>query len=212
MARGKQRKETRSVENVSPSERDLLLEDDGWVIVKKQTITILVPSLPISEKTIPSDPGPSPLEDLTEATTSNKHLPPTENTSSPNRKVSASPLHHPSETCKLLKTSKTSSKVVKQREGFTSHSCSLPTVSFLVKQRLRTRNLERKLESAGGLSRWLMSLGLGQFVRMFERRSVNKFQLAGLTMQKLKDMGSFPVGPRRKLMHAIECCCEPCHT
>ncbi|OVA00856.1 Sterile alpha motif domain [Macleaya cordata] len=73
-------------------------------------------------------------------------------------------------------------------------------------QKMRASNLERKLEKAGGLSRWLMSLGLGQYVQMFRGRNVNdKFQLLNLTMGKLKDMGVIAVGPRRKLMHAIDC-------
>lgn len=80
---------------------------------------------------------------------------------------------------------------------------------MLLNQRLRASNLERKLQKAGGLSRWLASLGLGQFARIFQRKSVNKFQLVNLTMKKLKDMGANAVGPRRKLMHAIDCVCEP---
>lgn len=80
---------------------------------------------------------------------------------------------------------------------------------MLLNQRLRASNLERKLQKAGGLSRWLASLGLGQFVRIFQRKSVNKFQLVNLTMKKLKDMGANAVGPRRKLIHAINCVCQP---
>lgn len=73
-------------------------------------------------------------------------------------------------------------------------------------QKMRAANLERKLEKAGGLSRWLMSLGLGQFVQMFRMRNVDdKFQLLNLNMGKLKEMGAIAVGPRRKLMHAIDC-------
>ena len=79
----------------------------------------------------------------------------------------------------------------------------------LLNQRLRASNLERKLQKAGGLSRWLASLGLGQFVRIFQRKSVNKFQLVNLTMKKLKDMGANAVGPRRKLIHALDCVCQP---
>lgn len=81
--------------------------------------------------------------------------------------------------------------------------------SMLLNQRLRASLLEKKLQKAGGLSRWLASLGLGQFVRIFEGKSVNKFQLVNLNMKKLKDMGADAVGPRRKLMHAIDCICQP---
>ncbi|KAK9289733.1 hypothetical protein L1049_007892 [Liquidambar formosana] len=79
----------------------------------------------------------------------------------------------------------------------------------LLNQGLRASNLERKIRRAGGLSRWLVSLGLEQFVRIFRGKSVNKFQLVNLTMKKLKDMGADAVGPRRKLMHAIDCLCQP---
>ncbi|PIN06817.1 hypothetical protein CDL12_20625 [Handroanthus impetiginosus] len=76
-------------------------------------------------------------------------------------------------------------------------------------QRMRALHLEKKLKKAGGLENWLVSLGLARFIKVFQRRSMNKFQLANLTMKKLKDMGADAVGPRRKLMHAIDCVCEP---
>lgn len=82
------------------------------------------------------------------------------------------------------------------------------STSFL-NQRMRAVYLEKKLRRAGGLENWLVSLGLTRFVRVFKMRRVGKFQLANLTMQKLKDMGTDAVGPRRKLMHAIDCLCEP---
>lgn len=81
--------------------------------------------------------------------------------------------------------------------------------NLILHQSLRASNLERKLRRAGGLSRWLTSLGLDQFVTFFERRKVSKFQLVNLTMKKLKDMGVAAVGPRRKLMHSIDCLCQP---
>ncbi|KAK9921542.1 hypothetical protein M0R45_030047 [Rubus argutus] len=52
---------------------------------------------------------------------------------------------------------------------------------MLLNQRLRARNLERS----------------------FRKLLVN------LNMKKLKDMGANAVGPRRKLMHAIDCFCQP---
>ncbi|XP_039155931.1 uncharacterized protein LOC108954122 [Eucalyptus grandis] len=70
----------------------------------------------------------------------------------------------------------------------------------ILHQQLKARNLEKKLQKAGGLSSWLMSVGLGQFVRIFRCRRINEFQLANMTMKKLKDMGAAAVGPRRKLM------------
>ncbi|KAF5177461.1 Sterile alpha motif (SAM) domain-containing protein [Thalictrum thalictroides] len=82
-------------------------------------------------------------------------------------------------------------------------------VSIMQNRMMRASNLERKLEMVGGLRNWLMSLGLGQFVKMFHSKNVDKFQLLSLTMEKLKDMGAIAVGPRRKLMHAINCLSQP---
>ncbi|WCJ34131.1 Sterile alpha motif (SAM) domain-containing protein [Euphorbia peplus] len=78
----------------------------------------------------------------------------------------------------------------------------------LMNHSLRALLLQKKLQKAGGLSRWLASIGLGQFVKIF-RGNISKFQLVNLTMKKLKDMGADAVGPRRKLMHAIDCICQP---
>ncbi|KAM7499990.1 hypothetical protein LguiA_024404 [Lonicera macranthoides] len=79
----------------------------------------------------------------------------------------------------------------------------------LANHSIRALNVERKLRRAGGLRRWLASLGLDQFVRIFQGKVVGKFQLVNLTMKKLKDMGAVAVGPRRKLIHAIDCLCQP---
>ena len=76
-------------------------------------------------------------------------------------------------------------------------------------QTLRATLIERKLEKAGGMSNWLGSIGLGQFETIFNSSSVGEYQLVNLTMNKLKDMGVDAVGPRRKLMHAIDCICQP---
>ncbi|XP_059646534.1 uncharacterized protein LOC132293189 [Cornus florida] len=94
------------------------------------------------------------------------------------------------------------SKVHKRSLGFLDRG-------LLLNQKMRASNLERKLRRAGGLSSWLASLGLNQFVKIFQGKCVNKFQLVNLTMNKLKDMGADAVGPRRKLMHAIDCLCQP---
>ncbi|KAI4300623.1 hypothetical protein L6164_033978 [Bauhinia variegata] len=111
-------------------------------------------------------------------------------------------------SCNLLGVSKTSRAMKKPRIALAPSMP--PKLSMSLNQGLRASNLERKLERAGGLSRWLTSLGLGQFVRIFRGRSINKYQLVNLTMKKLKDMGASAVGPRRKLIHAIECVCQPC--
>ncbi|XP_021886928.1 uncharacterized protein LOC110806399 [Carica papaya] len=86
---------------------------------------------------------------------------------------------------------------------------SLVGGNMLPHQRLRASHLEKKLQRAGGLSQWLASLGLGHFESIFQRKSITKFQLLNLTMNKLREMGAFAVGPRRKLIHAIDCVCQP---
>lgn len=107
---------------------------------------------------------------------------------------------------KLLGISDTS-KVIKQPRTLLAprRSSNLETLN----KSLRASNLERKLERAGGLSKWLTSLGLAQFVRIFQGNSLSKYQLVNLTMKKLKDMGASAVGPRRKLIHAMDCVCQP---
>ncbi|CAL9780112.1 unnamed protein product, partial [Musa acuminata subsp. burmannicoides] len=85
-------------------------------------------------------------------------------------------------------------------------------MSKVANWRLRALNLERKLQILGGLRTWLVSAGLGQFIHIFEKEKVGIYQLVNLTMSKLKDMGADAVGPRRKLIHAIECLCNPYYT
>uniref|UniRef100_A0A1D1YX27 Connector enhancer of kinase suppressor of ras 2 n=1 Tax=Anthurium amnicola TaxID=1678845 RepID=A0A1D1YX27_9ARAE len=79
----------------------------------------------------------------------------------------------------------------------------------IVNLKLRASNLEKRLERFGGLRKYLASLGLNQFIQIIEREKIDKFQLVNLTMHKLKDMGAVAVGPRRKLLYAIDCLCQP---
>ncbi|KAF2556866.1 hypothetical protein F2Q68_00017914 [Brassica cretica] len=77
-------------------------------------------------------------------------------------------------------------------------------------EKLRVVNLEKKVEKAGGLNEWVGSIGLGrEFERMLRGQRMSKFQMANLTMEKLKQMGALAVGPRRKLIHAIRCVYHP---
>ncbi|CAN8259683.1 unnamed protein product [Cochlearia groenlandica] len=77
-------------------------------------------------------------------------------------------------------------------------------------EKLRVLNLEKKVEKAGGLNEWVGSIGLGrEFERMLRGQRMSKFQVANLTMEKLKQMGALAVGPRRKLIHAIQCVYHP---
>ncbi|WRX25216.1 Sterile alpha motif domain - like 7 [Theobroma cacao] len=163
-----------------------LLGEDGWVVVKKQRVTILIPPLPVSTKSKITNQGPGQLEAMP-------------------RKEVEDQSRLSVQTC-----SKLPSGNGQEKRPRSMHCRNVPIAgSMLLNRRLRVSNLERKLQQAGGLSRWLTSIGLGQFVRIFQAKSVNKFQLVNLNMQKLKDMGADAVGPRRKLIHAIDCVCQP---
>ncbi|CAN0927564.1 hypothetical protein LINGRAHAP2_LOCUS35980 [Linum grandiflorum] len=98
------------------------------------------------------------------------------------------------------------SKIIKRRPRMLPGLRSLLDGRLLLDQTLRATLIERKLEKAGGLSNWLGSIGLGQFEAIFHS---GEYELVNLTMNKLKDMGVDAVGPRRKLMHAIDCICQP---
>lgn len=230
----------------SNSDNDVDLQD-SWVIVKKQRVNILVPPLPVANKSLLPSPEPSQLElvaretieigsqlpaDTHPKTTSvheKKQIKPV----APKRVVQlarkASPaaeyvptfsqsmrrdLRTKSRNPDQMATSQSqrtlgvsiTSKAIMQQRGLQHVFLDQ---GMLLNQRLRARNLERKLQKAGGLSRWLASLGLEQFVRLFQRKGFSKFQLVNLNMKKLKDMGANAVGPRRKLMHAIDCFCQP---
>ncbi|KAF7851994.1 hypothetical protein BT93_L1688 [Corymbia citriodora subsp. variegata] len=223
-------------------------EDTSWVIVKKQRITILVPPLPVAEKSAASKPSSSQVQEIPREHVPEKSPLPAEGSPvmpsvSEYEKVTSLPLEndifagevssrHPSDEPRVsgmdsrtqsknpakvpgqnlhevVKTSNTSNSI--NRERMLNSPCYFSSGVAVLHQQLKARNLEKKLQKAGGLSSWLMSLGLGQFVRIFRCRRINEFQLANMTMKKLKDMGAAAVGPRRKLMHAIDCVCDPYH-
>ncbi|KAK4749247.1 hypothetical protein SAY87_026696 [Trapa incisa] len=224
MVKVKQKKQNPSLENEGCDLHETDPHgDSSWVIVKKQMITILLPPLPIVEEPAALKPRPKPVNGSPRTTSGEKCHQPEDlvpeggistggfvasplNLTAPQRPDSQPPCQLGAvELCKSQKTSRSLKRIWHKRRF--SYPCSYPDGCALIQHRLRAQNLERKLESAGGLSRWLVSLGLGQFVRIFEHRSVSKFQLASLTMNKLKHMGAVAVGPRRKLMHALDCCC-----
>lgn len=246
MVKSRQRHVTAEDESNSNAELHLN-EDEDWVIVKKQKVTILVPSLPTANKSTTPSLGPSQLQASPRKAVNKQSQYSTEACSEklivdePEKTASLVPtkgiqiarktpyLYIPaiakpplidsrmdpenlvhtrgSVSCYTLGVTGMS-KTIKRPRNFHGISGSIDR-SMLLNQRMRALNLERKLQKAGGLSRWLASLGLGQFVRLFQGKTVNKFQLVNLTMKKLKDMGADAVGPRRKLMHAIEYVCQP---
>ncbi|KAG1367958.1 putative Connector enhancer of kinase suppressor of ras 2 [Cocos nucifera] len=79
----------------------------------------------------------------------------------------------------------------------------------VVNQRMRALNIERELKGFGGLRNWLAYHGLDRFIKIFERKRLGVYQLVNLTVSKLKDMGAHAVGPRRKLIHALDRLCQP---
>lgn len=235
----------------SNSDNDPDLQD-SWVIVKKQRVKILIPPLPVANKSPPPNPGPVQLQPVARAAEGNKSQFPVETEAFPKttsvqeqkriksiahkrvvqvtRKSPSADyvstfgksikrdirmeLRNPdqiatSQSHRTPGVFKTSKAIIQPRKLRHGPSIFLDQ-GMLLNQKLRALNLERKLQKAGGLSRWLASLGLGQFVRIFQRKGLSKFQLVNLTMKKLKDMGANAVGPRRKLMHAIDCFCQPC--
>ncbi|KAH7316340.1 hypothetical protein KP509_21G089100 [Ceratopteris richardii] len=74
---------------------------------------------------------------------------------------------------------------------------------FNVSEGIRVINLEKHLKNAGGLKRWLYSLGLEQFMDVFDKGRWGATELLELRMDDLKRMGKAAVGPRRKLIWAI---------
>lgn len=216
------------------------LDEDSWIIVKKQKVTILVPPLPAPKQSVVHNAGESLI-----------HVPPIKATDNRPQQVE---MHTEAqvvcerEVPKSLApevTIPTAAVVVPQiisqfprplRQSERERLESRPMPSFktnrrtgvcstskitkpsiitadrgtMINKRIRAINLERKLQSAGGLRSWLVSRGFEHFVNIFQTKSINKYQLANLTMEKLKEMGSHAVGPRRKLIHAIDCLCRPC--
>lgn len=209
-------------------------EDDDWMVVKKQRVTILIPPLPnkvhpiipsVGEAQLQENPNiiisPSPRKTnsqlqppLAMMSTSKQSLQETE------KSISLSPKQatHPPIALRQIASYNSSLHSHKERKDI-GICCSSKgykrTILFadgcpFLNQRMRASYLERKLKKAGGLENWLVSLGLARFVKVFQRRNVGRFQLSNLTMKKLKDMGTTDaVGPRRKLMHAIDCLCQP---
>ncbi|KAF4369049.1 hypothetical protein F8388_013378, partial [Cannabis sativa] len=227
------------IDTSNPNPDPDLHSETSWVIVKKQRITILVPSLPVADRSpqlnleasqsqaVPIKRVDNGLERPTEwwkrsmPTVSEKGIQVKKASGAQNFTTSTKPYRqdrrvesvnphqvHTSMSHRLLGISNTSRNIMAPRLLLHGHGSSHAGGTPL-HQKLRALNLERKLQKAGGLSRWLASLGLEQFVRIFQRKGLSKFHLVNLTMKKLKDMGANAVGPRRKLMHAIDCICQP---
>lgn len=217
-----------------------LLGEDSWIIVKRQKVKILVPPLPAPKQSSvhysgeslphvptikPTDSQPHQVEMHTEANVVCERevpksfapelaIPPVAEVVPQLISRFPRPLRQ-SERERLesrpLPSFKTNrSTGVCSTSKITKLSIITADRGAMINKRIRAINLERKLESAGGLRSWLVSRGFEHFVNIFQTNSINKYQLANLTMEKLKEMGSHAVGPRRKLIHAIDCLCHPC--
>lgn len=228
-----------------------LPDEEDWIFIKKQRVTIIIPPLPnkqnsttpsvglgecnLQEKPTTADNSKSPRKTNSRLQTplvisSSKqsvHVP-EKSMSYPEPAIQPPVMEHPSEPNLILQSPSSSShRIASYKSPLHSHReinggagvvrplkssqrmKMFVDSSVLMNQRMRMWYLEKKLKKAGGLENWLVSLGLARFVKIFQMKSVNKFQLANFTMQKLKDLGTDAVGPRRKLIHAIDCLCEP---
>lgn len=216
------------------------LAKDSWIIVKKQKVTILVPPLPAPKQSAVHNAGESLLHVSTiEPTDTQLHQVEMHSeahvvcdrevpkTLAPQLAIPTVAEVVPQLISQFRRRLWQSERECLEnrpmrsfRSNRTSGVCSTSKITKLsiingnrgvmINKRIRAINLERKLESAGGLRSWLVSRGFDHFVNIFQSKSINKYQLANLTMEKLKEMGSHAVGPRRKLIHAIDCLCHPC--
>ncbi|KZV36428.1 hypothetical protein F511_22183 [Dorcoceras hygrometricum] len=206
------------------------LDHGDWTLVKKQRITILIPPLPSKMQCTSPIAGGDELQEVPRKTNSHSHCPtltpsPKQLVHQTEKSMALSPEHtiqstktvHPPEPTLTPQKPLIPSPRISlddsplhrfgddSNRGFMMYDLS----KFLPNQRMRASYLEKKLKKAGGLENWLVSLGLSRFISIFQGKCVGKFHLANLDMKKLKDMGTDAVGPRRKLLHAIECLCEP---
>ncbi|KAL5708935.1 hypothetical protein ACHQM5_019678 [Ranunculus cassubicifolius] len=209
------------VSNVG-NEDDQHEEEDDWVIVKKQKVTIIIPppELPIQTirralrtRKVLRNPRKK-LHPRKRSPVISKYTSPspTKQVTSQTFKEPPIDVNHTNEDTTLQKplvVPIVPRPMCHQRPTLFFRPIGCLNVGALQNRVMRASNLERKLVKAGGLNRWLMSLGLGSYVKMFHKRNVDKFQLLSMTMEKLKGIGVDAVGPRRKLIHAIDCLCQP---
>ncbi|CAM0883703.1 unnamed protein product [Alopecurus aequalis] len=91
-----------------------------------------------------------------------------------------------------------------------TYELELPIISsHLTNKVLRARILQRQVAQFGGLRNWLLTCGLGWFVNILDSEKMGMYQIVSLTMNQLKGMGLNAVGPRRKLIHAIDSLSKP---
>ncbi|TVU06394.1 hypothetical protein EJB05_49606, partial [Eragrostis curvula] len=233
--------------------RNIIDEDDDWVIVKKQRISILIPPpSPDASNTQQDMPKVSTKQcNLTRSSKRNgdaarKKLPeqltakksqdsPAEDDSTekalvnhsesivdkgiPRMKVEVLPhsLAAPFAKSELTKgVDKAVQGLFPQDTGKATSSVRsmdksrMPVVSSNVANKImRARLLERRVAGLDGLKNWLFDHGLGWFIDILDSEKLGMYQLVSLTMNQLKEMGLVAVGPRRKLIHAIDSLSRP---
>uniref|UniRef100_A0A453S4Q5 SAM domain-containing protein n=1 Tax=Aegilops tauschii subsp. strangulata TaxID=200361 RepID=A0A453S4Q5_AEGTS len=204
--------------SIGPSRSvNIVDEDDDWVIVKKQRITILIPPL--------SPAAASPQAGTPIVSSRQVSLP-----RMSRRNCNAATKKHP----KMKGESSRSAAAPVVRSEWTKHADhaveglshqatekatsplgnmydpGLPVISSNVTNKvLRARLLQRRVARFGGLRNWLLTCGLGWFVKILDSEGIGMYQMVSLTMNQLKEMGLIAVGPRRKLIHAIDSLCKP---
>lgn len=232
-------------------------EDDDWVIVKKQRITILVPP-PSPAAASPQAGMPkisSKQTSLTRKSRRNcngarkkhpKQLTTEKSQHSPlegievdcnSEKAQANPsesmVHQdvPRMGGEILSCSLAAPVVKSEWTEHTDHAVQglfhedtekatssfgniyrprLPIISsHLTNKVMRARLLEKRVAGFGGLRNWLLTCGFGWFVEILDSEQLGMCQIVSLTMNQLKEMGLVAVGPRRKLIHAIDSLCRP---
>lgn len=179
-------------------------EDEDWVVVKKQKIIILIP---------PTSPPSQQIAKIA------KELSPKSTNQPKSAKISSNISKEKSSEHKkighkpLVFGSDRFDQKPRQRQrpepSVRPHAVGKVGAVKLANRQMRAMNLERKLRILGGIRRWLSLLGLDRFADLFERKNVGRYQLVNLSTTKLKDLGMNAVGPRRKLMHAIDLLCQP---
>ncbi|KAL9270530.1 hypothetical protein AKJ16_DCAP15063, partial [Drosera capensis] len=198
--------------------------EDDWVVVKKQRVCIHIPPLPLAKHPTVKSSEHNQLEKglcalLLDGTSRQPAL---EKLSGGLVGKKRKPLYRPiREACthqEVISTGLAPAFLLTPMQPGIGKVCPSKFRSYvhppelpprILDMKLRVANLERKLIRAGGLNQWLASLGLEQFIKIFKGKVVSRLQVANLSMKKLKDMGALAVGPRRKLMHALDCLCQP---
>ncbi|KAH7651899.1 Sterile alpha motif domain-containing protein [Dioscorea alata] len=183
-------------------------EGDDWVVVKKQRIIFLVPppSPSVLPRSIPENSQVDPPKKRRRRRSSGKkHKTPTEEALKDDTQMEHEV--HNSTVVQLIDQPEVHESHQKSR--LRSACRSTIGAANVVNIRVRASNFEKKIRRLGGLRKWLVSQGLTRFSTVFDKEKFSLYQLVTLTMSKLKEIGVDAVGPRRKLIHAIDSLCQP---